>query len=314
VIRSVSDDVAGEGFDMTGAEVTPGMYSIDARYDVDGGFIETTRPGGSAFPATTMSKVWKPVYEWLEDLSSIESTNLPSDVDSGPIADKKYIYYVDEKNRFHWFYPTNTANRTLEYGSDSGDFSITGVSMKKATFDVINMVIFNSGIDLDGRGILWYFYNVNSKDKKLKMKYKPYTDIARDIRDDESKKKNGAGTPNITIKDDDSVTINNSSGTTSWDEAYVDEADYKSKFREYCKRKGSDRAMALTNSRGSPRWKGSIEFPGFNCVPGELIDLTIPPFGIQNVKLRVKDVSHQINKSSWGTSLDLEEDGEAWKT
>ena len=119
VIRAVSalKGQDKEGFDDDGKVVFPGKYAVDARLDIEGGFIETTRNDatGTAFPNKGLGRVFKPVYEWLDELSTLEFTN---DFDGGesqsaPPQDRKMLYYVDELNRFHWFYPKDGATTTL---------------------------------------------------------------------------------------------------------------------------------------------------------------------------------------------------------
>jgi len=110
-----------DGFDSTGDVVLNGPYQVDARLDNEAnsdseyGFIETTRPDSSAFPSITMGKAFKPVWEWLDEISTKEYTNDfdGSDSENDPIVDRTMFYYVDERNRFHWFYPKDEVTTTL---------------------------------------------------------------------------------------------------------------------------------------------------------------------------------------------------------
>jgi len=42
-----------------------------------------------------MAKVWKPLYEWLNELSTTDNTG----------DDRSYVYYLDSDNDLHWNYP-----------------------------------------------------------------------------------------------------------------------------------------------------------------------------------------------------------------
>jgi len=116
------------GFNDKGEEVLNGL-GIDARLVSEGGFIEDTRQDDSAFPITTLARVFKPIYEWVDELSSTDHTN---DFDGGenpasPPQDRTMLYYVDEKNRFHWFYPKSgtTTQLATAIAAEGGVSTIT---------------------------------------------------------------------------------------------------------------------------------------------------------------------------------------------
>src|SRR3990167_6298108 len=134
VIRKVAT-VPDNGYDENGRSGA-GNLEIDARLQtgpypgVEGSpaaFIQNKRPSAGSstdgtfensdrtnFPRTTMAKVFKPAYEFIKDLSTIDATNTPNEVSSGtPPCDRNYIFYIDHENRFHWFYPENSARSTL---------------------------------------------------------------------------------------------------------------------------------------------------------------------------------------------------------
>lgn len=72
--------------------------------------VSTTKQDGSALPKPiSMSKIWKPGYEWLNDLSQPENTG----------EDRPYIYYVDSLNDLHWHYPYQKPITTLTSNIDS---------------------------------------------------------------------------------------------------------------------------------------------------------------------------------------------------
>ena len=142
VVRFIADDTHSYplAFDDNGNLVGlgSGKYVLDARLVSEGtadnpGFIEDTRNTGVAFPSkTSMAKVAKPAYEWVKDLSAIEYTNnfdgrdssISTDNDTSPPQDRNMIFYVDEKNRFHWFYPQDVATTTLSSAITSSQDTI----------------------------------------------------------------------------------------------------------------------------------------------------------------------------------------------
>lgn len=66
--------------------------------------VATTKYDGTAFPKpVTMAKVWKPGFEWLNELSQTSYTG----------EDRPYIYYVDQNNDLHWQYPFQKPSTVL---------------------------------------------------------------------------------------------------------------------------------------------------------------------------------------------------------
>jgi hypothetical protein len=83
--------------------------------------VSTTKQNGSALPKPiSMAKIWKPGYEWLNDLSQIENTG----------EDRPYIYYIDEYNDLHWHYPFQKPLTTLSAGINS---TVTTVPVTSTT-------------------------------------------------------------------------------------------------------------------------------------------------------------------------------------
>ena len=325
VIRNSTDGISNIfGYDYSGNFVKPGLFGIDARImtgtytqqaalDVTAigtipAYMESNRIDNSVYPVFAMTKVWKPVYEWLKEINDIRNTNSSAEMTANaPIQDRNNRFYIDQKNRYHQFYPADTVNYTIIAGTVSSSGTTTSFKMTKKTFDVINMVIFNSGKDLDNVGILWYFYDRTSKERRLKMKYIPMLEIASEGNG--SLRQAEADKGNITINADTTITIDVSVGTTAWGESYTSDADYKSKFRLYARTVGERRARALTLNRGNPRWKGNLTLKkGGSYNPGELIKLTALTHGINEQLVRIKDVTHQITPTQWLTQLEVEAD------
>jgi len=288
----------------TGSFVQLGQFDIDARLVSESGYIQSTRPNsGGLYPDISLGKTWKPIYEWVEELSQVQFTNSAAEIAAG--TEKcllKHIYFVDKENRFHWEYPDNEEDYTFITGQVNDDGDIYDINVKKSSFDVVNTVFFSAGKDLNNVNVLGYFYDTSSDENKLKTKFMPYTDICVNLR--RAEVNNG----NITINEDDTITINNSSGTTSWGEAYSTENDFKDKFFDFATSLAEARAKRFTTKRGSPRWKGTITIKGKVLNAGEIVNLTAYPIGIVNQNLRIQKLTHKINKTGWTTFLDVEED------
>ncbi len=387
VVRHISAEVSQDplSFDDNGNQVSNGKYSIDARLVSNGGFIEDTRIDSTAFPTTTIAKVFKPAYEFVNDVSTLEHTNDLSIEDAeNPPQDRKMIFYIDEKNRFHWFYPKDAANTTLNgtinatittitltdssnfdssgrvnIGSEQIDYSgkssndLTGCSrgvnnstasshldgatvtsalvfiegdkttgneiinfnLTNKTFDIVNMVIFNAGKDLFGSGILDYYYDVNTKEKQLKMVYKPYTEIAkeliqREINDSRLTKDNAQAvfTYEGNFYKETTGNYGGSSITTGWGTAVTSNATYNTAVRNEAKKRGDARALTLTQRRGSPRWKGTIECRFRRYTAGELINFTSTRAGINSQDIRIKTAQYNLTKTGGFVTNSIEED------
>jgi len=377
-------------FDTNGVPRINGIYDIDARLKSTGtttypAFIEDTRPDTSPFPVKGMAKVFKSAYEFIQDASTPEMTNSSTAVSADVwTIDRNMLFYIDEKNRFHWFYPKDTVDSTLsstinasvttvpltnatsfpsdgrimidrelidytgttpttltgctrgvngtiavahsagaivtsgitiKEGNTINGMELLGLDMTKKTFDIVNMVIYNAGKDLYGSGILWYYYNINTKEKDLKMTYKPYLDIATSI---------------ITNEIDAGNLITSSTGlftfqeakykatayplTTVWGDIVSTDSEYNKELRNYAafddNSLGAQYSNRFTLKRGNPRWKGTLSMAGFRFRPGDSVILSTNRFGIRNQQLRVNEVTHNITKNMWSTDIEVEEDEE----
>jgi len=285
-----------------------GMYDIDVRLVSQGGYIQDTRPNGASpasYPVVSMGKLYKPVYEWIEELSQIEYTNHAYELTNLTNPCKlKHIYYIDRENRFHWYYPNNIEDYTFVTGSSNESGEIISIKLKNSVFDVVNCVFFNAGKSLENAGMIGYYFDEGSEEGKLKIKYKPYEHISVNMKSAEVTE------GNITIGEDSVVTVTSTTPITpSWTSAsYASSSLYKGAFFDEGIRKAKVLARDFTSNRGSPRWKGSMAIKGKKVIAGELIKLTAYPIGIVDKFLRIKKVTHQVNNKSWVTTLNLEED------
>lgn len=323
VVRFSCQNQFGE-FQGTGAN-SGVWYDIDAKLDSEGGYIETTRQDDSAFPTTAISKVWKPVYEWIKDLSQIEKTNTAAEIAATDYTQARaMIYWVDENNRFHWIYPTDTVTDTITVGTDV----VISVKMTKKVFDSVNMIIFNAGTDVYGTGIWNYSVDTTSNIRTLKMRVVPMVDIAESLiladygndfnpttsrESGEGGKGAGYPIPQFPLDVNYNLTACAFVPTTSYAAAanITNDSDYNSALRERATTEGKARAQAILSGLALARWQGTVELRGtLDHSPGDLIQFTDAEVGLLSENLRLMEVRHSIDKNGWFTSLSLENDAE----
>jgi len=321
VVRFSSQNQFGE---FSGTRENAGVfYDIDAKMDYEGGFIETTRADSTAFPDTAISKVWKPIYEWVKDLSQLEKTNSATEISTNALVQPRaMIFWVDENNRFHWVYPTDIVDSTLVIGTDI----IISSSFVKKVFDVVNMVIFNAGTDLYETGIWNYKVDTTSTVRTLKMRVVPMVDIAESLIQKDygadfnpaADREAGAGgkgdgypVPQFPKDAQYNLTACAFVPTTSYAAAanITNDSDYNSALRERATDEGSARAQAILSGLAIARWMGNLEVRGTLIYsPGDLIQYTDAEVGIYQEKLRLMKVQHNVGKNGWFTTLTLEND------
>lgn len=141
LVRHATDSENVENaFDKDGAEVINGDFRVDARFELldtanGGGFIEVKRFGGTNFPAIKYSNYMKPIYEFIEEISQTENTNSQTEIDADTyVARRKYRFRIDERNRFLWFYPGNSATSLLASDITAASTTITISSADMGNF------------------------------------------------------------------------------------------------------------------------------------------------------------------------------------
>jgi len=321
IIRSttqVTSDSTGVEYDGTGSD--SGLkLQIDARLeDSEGGYIQdfrkNTLESGAAntdlnFPGISIAKVWKPIYEWIKELSQIEYTNTSTEQEDNLVYGRPFKYYVDEDNMFHWFETDSVPSSTYTVGTTEG---IRDLSIKKAVFDSVNFIVYRGGSDFYGNGTLGYKVANDATAKSLKMRVIPMTEIAKNLIDTELREGNLVANTNgaFTFKGnryDRNGTIN-----AVWNDVeYTSDSSYNTALRKEIKRKAGARAQAFLVGLAGARYKGTLKIKGSNVTVGSLITLNDYNIGINSENIRVMDVRHTLDKSGWFTTLGLEQDDEA---
>lgn len=281
------------------------------------------------FPLILMSKIWKPLFEWIGELSQTENTNYLSEVQEGGTQyfNRAFIFWVDKNNAPHWVYPDDTVDVTIDLGEEGR----RAFSLQKAVFDAINFIIYNAGEDMYGNGITYYLFDETTKVATLKMRYQPMTKIVhtlldqdlitnslRDTTNQDLYKQFPASYPVIPSFLDDANKFRASQGSSARTNV-ASNVEYNDCLREAAKQRGLAEAQKIVTKRTGLRYRGTVTLKGAHKNPGEtglithvnpgdLISTTEPPVGLSSQLLRVISVNHVINANSFESTLTLEED------
>lgn len=324
IIRSTTDHSIKPSEELFKADGTfGGIYEIDARLTSEGGFIADTRIDSSPFPTATMAQTFKPVADWIGELSEVDTINYAEEVATDSYVQKRaMLYHVDERNRFHWYYPTSgTADVTLVAGQPlasgtANPYYIYEHTTKRDSADIVNFIIFDCGTDISGDVIQDYEYDPNAGTPIPKDSFRPYQDISLNMKDDDVK----AGNLTKVASGDKSYTYTIAAAypfTPAWNEKDPDGNDilitstatYNSNFRNIATLRGKRRARKEMRGRSNLRLKDPVRVRGTSEIGvGDLIKFTSPAAGERKVDVRVKQVTHVINKVGWTTEVSFEED------
>lgn len=273
------------------------------------------------FPTIDLALIWKPIYEWLSELGQVERTNFADEIETEQyVYNRAFITWIDKNNKIHWIPATNDVDVDLVLGDDE----LYEVSLDKSVFDAVNMVIYNVGADMNGVGKNWYFYDMNSDVTTLKMRYQPMTDKINTIYNKEltlypSRYATTATTGNKeyptasyplsewSFKNDSNLFRTIVRGQTART-TLTNDSDYNKSLEEAAFWAGRQTAQSITQKLAGLRYKGTITLRGRLINPGDLIRITDPKTGVSNQLLRVLNVTQNIGKSQFSTTLDVEED------
>lgn len=261
--------------------------------------VQTTPIGGTTFNDISIALNLKTAYEWLQTLSAGPYTNY----DTTKESDRTYIFWIDKNNDLHWKYPSQTVDFSLVDGQNG----IISTSLKKSVFDVVNMIIFNCGTGPDGGGISWYLYDSRTTTPDIRIKVQPMIDIARDLQAHEK-----------TLTTFTGEYPSSYNYTTSWGETVTNDATYlgttypPTGFRGECISRALSRAIKITSKTANLRWNGTIIMRGTKqYTPGQLFDFTSSDYSMNAQKLRIQEVTQNIGKDCWTTTLSVKQDEDA---
>lgn len=280
------------------------------------------------FPTVLFSKVWKPIYEWLSELGQPDNTNYASEQINDVLKyDRSFLVWVDNNQEIHYMPTTDTVDTTLVVG----DNDLYEVSLEKAVFDSVNMVIYNVGEDMNGAGLNWYWYDSESETNDLKMRYQPMIDVMDNLllewikyadnqsitldpnTQDELRRFPDSGAYPLSdwsfkqASNNWKTIIDGESARTT----LTSDTDFNDSLREAALWIGRTKAQNITARVGGLRYRGTITTNGVYYNPGDLIKITDEKTGIKDQLVRVLDVTQTISANQWATTLDVEEDPEA---
>jgi hypothetical protein len=277
------------------------------------------------FPPIFLSKIWKPTYEWLQDIGQSQYTNYGDETITGGdlFFERAFVLWMDSDNEIHWIPANDTVDTTLEVGSDP----LYEVSLKKSVFDAVNMVIYNVGEDMYGAGVLWYYFNPNTEVSTLKMRYQPMIELTDTLLNieyadgastDATYAAPGTGDSNRVFPSSYPISnwtfkqlsnnfrtqvLNESARTT-----LSNDSDFNNSLREAAQWLGRAESISITQALSGLRYRGRITTRGAMYNPGDVIQITDANTGVPQRKVRVLDVTFNCSKGQFSTSLEVEED------
>lgn len=299
--------------------VSKSIFDVGEGFQISDGFIQDARPDGTAFPEISFPVINKPLNDYLGKISTTSNTNTSTEQSTGLICKRTMRYFIDKKNRFHWYYPDDTPDYYMSVGTttaispDTIGHEIISIKLDNKVRDVINFIIYKAGLDMNGNMIKGYARSQFSGQPNTKDSLRDFsTSVSRAMKDLEVKEGNISQTHGDEYGFPASYSpLPSGSNTPSWDEDGTDPqdaTDYNDQFIVMAKRKAESMCKQIFAKSGNPRWGGQIQIRGERIIPGDVINFTSDEHGIKNIKLRVERTSHLISKNGWITTLEVLED------
>lgn len=130
--------------------------------------IDQLRPDGSSFPTFAYTTVYDTGYNVISDVSQTEYTG----------TEKSYLFYIKPNGYFVWTYPSSTIeSQVFEYGKHP----VLDMPTKFDESEVVNAVIYDAGVDLDGNRITGL---INKPEIEGMLIFEPLTQLADQVRSD----------------------------------------------------------------------------------------------------------------------------------
>lgn len=318
-VRNSTDDTYATVTSVatTTLDLSKDIFVSGEDYEVSDGFIQDTRPDGTAFPAISFSQRNKPVTESVSDLSQTNKTNTVSEASNSLVIKRGMRWFIDNKSRFHLYVPTDTPEYVMQVGTstaispDTVGHIIQDVELNNEVDTKINFIIFKAGEDMDGDMISSYSRAQFSGIPNTKDSFRSWLEIARGMKEQDAE----AG--NITKNQFDDYNYPDGGDyplTPAWDRqerSVSNDTEYNDNFKEEAIIRGEEKSQSIFQKQANPRWAGKLQLRGEDFVVGDLIDFTDKSKGLNNILLRINAVSHIIsNQQGWVTTLTVEEDEE----
>jgi len=307
--------------DLTTLSITGGTDYFTIAGENSG--IETMRPDGTAYPAITFSKAFKPFYEWCEELSQVANTNTASEVNTlgAIVCEIPGVYHVNTRNIFFWFYPSTESAMEVDVssstivGSDDVVHEVKGRSVKNKVKDNINFIIYRYK-NFNGVELLDYYFNPLSGAPTVQDCYRPYFTISNAIigqaynASEIDAEEYGA---TITIAGGYPMT----SYPVWWGESStqalpIDDATYIALFELECIARCDNRAEAEVNKSGNGRWGGTVQLDFEPIQVNEVMSFTDFALGVPTLKMRITEVTYQLRRGAFRSDVKIEEDADPY--
>jgi hypothetical protein len=332
--------------------------------------VALTKLDGSTFPKPiAISKIWKPGFEWLNELSQPEYTG----------EDRPYVYYVDANNDLHWHYPfqkpitTLSSNITFDAttigvssttgypssgfiyideeviyytGKTSNSFtgclrgsnftnavahtsgtSVSGLYLYLGKQDIYklsidttedasyNFIIYNGGMTPAGYEYLDYTLDYAQVGKKFRMKFFDWKSEGKRMTSDEKARAEWGTdkTSNYPQPGGNPLGPSNTYTPLWTNTAVISNEEYHESFELELKKRCENKASSYFVT-GKQKYVASCQMRGTLAYSiNDLVVVVNPKFAQVQI-LRIKDIKHQINRSSWITDIELSEDPSALST
>lgn len=289
-------------------------------YQISDGFIQDTRPDGSVFPDIAFSFYNTPIAQNLDDLSQTDKTNTQAEIDTSIVVTRRARYFIDIKNRYHWYIPDETPELLMEVGVNTPiapDVRRHIIFKQELTNDIVeevNFIVYKAGEDMNNIQIMDGLRAPFSGRPQVKDSFRDFSEIARAMKLEDVR----VGNISQVMSDEFDYPASYNplpSGDSypAWDNIKssvpLNDDDYNDAFIAEAIRRANDRCRAIFNNQSNPRWKGTITVRGENFQRGDLINFTDRSHGIRNILVRVVGVSHTITAlTGWVTQISVEQD------
>jgi hypothetical protein len=290
------------------------IFTSANAYQVSNGFIQSSRPDGSAFPAIGFSVVNKPINESISKVGSTFYTNSYTELNTPggsltvQLAGK---YFIDKKARFHWYIPSDTPDYYMEVGTidaispDLRGHKILDITLDNETRGLVNFIIYKAGEDMNNIMIKGAIRAPFSGTPQTKESLQLWNHIARDMKLEEARVGHITQTSSDTFSYPGSYPM-----TPTWYSSPVaNNTAYNTAFKDIANKRAKALAMSIFQRLANPRWGGKIMIRGEPINVGDLIHFSSNEHGIKNILVRVTQVTHSIDaEQGWITTLNVIED------
>ena len=304
--------------------ITKDIMASGETYQISNGFIQDIRPDGTAFPDIAFTQLFKPVSESVGVLSQVGRTNSVPEADpddaTAIIIKRGARWFLDSKNRIHWYIPDNTPEHIMRVGQtvaispDTITHKIIDSELTNEVVGEVNYIIFYAGEDMNGLQITGFKRAPFSGRPNVKDSLRKWPLIAREMKSADEKRSNIVKSTGDTYSYSAGYNPLDGGDTyAAWDIVRdtipTTDGIYNTSFIAEAKRQAESKCDEIFQKTSNPRWSGKIQIRGEAIIVGDLVDFTSKSHGLLNVKMRVEQVTHSFSKENgWVTTIRVLED------